>query len=106
LCKTKTLEYRILRKLREKLKTLLNQDSKDSDKIYAKFVSEVNSLCKNNLPFKPLDHFYTIAKTAFDFVKTRNKLEIEIIAARYISFLDLVKKSIDTNEKIISREFL
>lgn len=53
-----------------------------------------------------MDHFYTIAKTAFEFAKTRNKSESEIIAARYISFLDLVKKSIEKNEKILPKEFL
>lgn len=48
LCKTKTLEYRLLRKLREKLKNLLTKDLNNNsnnnigDKTYNKYKQEVN----------------------------------------------------------------
>ncbi|OMJ93816.1 hypothetical protein SteCoe_3140 [Stentor coeruleus] len=52
LCKIKTLEYRIFRKIREKLKNMTNDETKNN-KIKAKFESELNSLIKGfNLPKK------------------------------------------------------
>lgn len=50
LCKIKTLEYRIFRKIREKLKNMTNDESKNK-KIKTKFENEFNALVKGfNLP--------------------------------------------------------
>lgn len=52
LCKLKTLEYRIYRKLREKLKNLLGGKGHNNNKYNTqqKFVNEVKELCKYSEP--------------------------------------------------------
>jgi len=68
LCKLKTLEYRLYRKLREKLKYMIKNGSSTSEQMN-KYTNEVEELCKIYKPPKPLDHYYNIARVAFTFVQ-------------------------------------
>ena len=68
LCKLKTLEYRVYRKLREKLTNHLIRNKDDRFKINQYFDEVRNMLSKYSLPM-PLDFYYKFAETAFDFIK-------------------------------------
>ena len=61
LCKLKTLEYRIYRKLREKLKTLLGGKGHNNKyNIQKKIVSEVKDLCKYAEPKLSLVYYFKV----------------------------------------------
>ncbi len=53
LSKLKTLEYRIYRKLREKLRNYLNQPKNKN--LYNKFVEETRDHCEKATPARPLE---------------------------------------------------
>jgi len=93
LSKLKTLEYRLLRKLREKLKSHLDAVSsgRNSNK-YNQFTRESQDLIgEHDLP-KPLEYYFTVAKIAFDYA-SKNVENVDYIRERYIDFLEDVLKS-------------
>ncbi|KAL4471393.1 hypothetical protein ABPG74_008286 [Tetrahymena malaccensis] len=101
LCKLKTLDYRIFRKLREKLKNCLVDKKGSGQKWFKKFEKEVLELCEFCEPAHQLDYYNTIAKTAFDFIESSLSAKHRtMVASRYITFLDMIKKSIDEKVQI------
>ncbi|KRX07591.1 hypothetical protein PPERSA_11140 [Pseudocohnilembus persalinus] len=105
LCKLKTLEYRIFRKLREKLKNAFNKKD-DLTRIYNKFENETKELCQYFPANKNLSYYFEIGKTAFNYIaNTNNEIEKNIIAKRYIYFLDMMIKAIKDKAKI-DRNFI
>ncbi|EAR94538.1 hypothetical protein TTHERM_00052480 (macronuclear) [Tetrahymena thermophila SB210] len=101
LCKLKTLDYRIFRKLREKLKNCLVDKKGSGSKWFKKFEKEVLELCEFCEPAHELDYYNTIAKTAFDFIESSlSAKHRNMVASRYITFLDMIKKSIDEKVEI------
>ena len=96
LCKLKTLEYRIYRKLREKLKVLMSK-SKPWAELFKKFVSEIEDLCTVYKPPQNLEHYETVARIAFKFINsyacTKKTLDI---SNRYLDFLKVI---LDCKEK-------
>ncbi|KAL4471704.1 hypothetical protein ABPG74_008597 [Tetrahymena malaccensis] len=93
--KLKTLEYRIFRKLREKLK---NYVSKKDQRLRNKFEEETKQLCVNNPPAHPLDFYFQIGKLSFDFVDQYSS-QAGIIADQYISFLSVIIYCLENNQK-------
>jgi hypothetical protein len=94
----KTLEYRIYRKLREKLKNYLNNynlNVKNTDFTYYldKFWIETKNLCALNKPAKPIEFYLKVATNAF---KTAKKFpnRQQLMLDYYISFLNLVINSV------------
>ena len=82
LCKLKTLEYRIFRKLREKI----SHEVKNPQKVLAVFKNEIKDLSRGvELP-KPLDYYVSIAGIAFEFAKKHGK-EISDLRPKYLSLL-------------------
>lgn len=69
LAKLKTLEYRIYRKLREKLRTYLRDESITMSTMIGRFKKEVQELCRTVRPPKPLYYYTDIANKALDFVR-------------------------------------
>lgn len=101
LCKIKTLEYRIFRKLREKIKHLFplansENDKKDGSKknkknftqndLLSKFKSESKELCKHYI--LPMDEviYYELAEICLNYTKQYPSY-IKIIKERYIDFI-------------------
>lgn len=64
-CKVKTLEYRIFRKLREKLKLYIEKYKKSYEKSLKKYCEEVKELVREFKTPKPLEYYFGIAERAF-----------------------------------------
>jgi hypothetical protein len=62
--KLKTLEYRLFRKLREKLKTLIQNKGDKLQLIYSKYVKECGELCTVAKPSKDIEYYHQIANEA------------------------------------------
>ena len=86
MAKLKTLEYRILRKLREKLKyfTRLKKHAKEGqeknddsfkkfNEKYGSFEKETLQLLKGEKLSKPIEYYFCVGLVAFDYIfKNRN----------------------------------
>jgi len=91
LCKTKTLEYRIYRKLREKLKNLVAKE-KGFVKPMSDYKKELLRVCAGFKTPKPLQYYLEIADLAFEFVKTNRAVARGLgLSHRYIDFLKVIK---------------
>ncbi|KRX01501.1 hypothetical protein PPERSA_01404 [Pseudocohnilembus persalinus] len=103
-CKLKTLEYRIVRKLREKLrkevqqkkKCLGNKNFRKQNQLFS-FFSEISDkkggLCKNNSTSKPLKYFEILAY--FSFIYLQNQWQNwDQISPKYVQFLEFMKLQI------------
>jgi len=98
LCKVKTLEYRLLRKLRQKLGNFLGHKQNPED-VLAVYQKEIQQLCKFVNPNKPLAHYFAIAQKAFAYVKN-NPIESNDISSKYISFLDNLTEKMFKGEEV------
>lgn len=88
LCKLKTLEYRILRKLREKIKKI-GKDM-NTKQLYDEFLTEVLELKENYELPQPLEYYKTLAKQALE--KAAHYKEVKGgVQNRYITFLEHIK---------------
>lgn len=93
LSKLKTLEYRIFRKLREKLKThaLSEQKGERSNK-FQQFKKEVQDLTEGFPLPRGIQWYHTIAKLAFDEVAdSPGKFTGDRFRGHYIDFLDKIR---------------
>ena len=109
LSKLKTLEYRLYRKLREKLRTYISQDGRKAPKkswtfYYDKFVSESKELCTETKPPMPLDYYFRIGKAAFQFADRYPK-DTHLIHDQYITFLSLLLYCLDQNFDLTPNSF-
>lgn len=96
LCKLKTMEYRFLRKAREKLKSSLKQKVYAPAKILDKFVSECHTLVddypedvKAKLP--DINEYKVFLETAMKIAKTHG-IHYEVIEKCFINVIELVNK--------------
>ena len=98
LCKVKTLEYRIFRKLREKLKRFdPSKKEKEENKapstekqiapVTSKFKNEVNDLCKNFKPPLKIEDYVEFAEYCFIFAKQPGNYDH--VKKAYIDFLTI-----------------
>jgi len=89
LAKLKTLEYRLFRKMREKLRNFYVADRKSdapSSEIVKRFVREAKELlAENDLP-RPLQYYVELFKTAFEFIDSNKKVNVEILHTEYVTF--------------------
>ncbi|CAG9316924.1 unnamed protein product [Blepharisma stoltei] len=111
LCKIKTLEYRIFRKLRQKAKAISSKKNPANALILLnKLKKEVKDLVKDYELPRPLDYYFEIAATAFEYVKESKY--IERFKKGYIDFLDKIRQIVDgvapvpflSHEKSIERK--
>jgi hypothetical protein len=98
LAKLKTLEYRLFRKMREKLRGFYSAEKDKTfnlgDKPKSKFDEVANKFCResnelleggqNELP-KPLTHYVSIFKAAYDFIAA-NPDQVEVLQKEYVTF--------------------
>ena len=107
LCKLKTLEYRIYRKLREKIKNHLgdeNNNYENSRRKISQFFEEVRVMLEGfSLPM-PMNFYYKVAETAFDFVNfyQNNKL-LANLQSNYIDFIETIHSIVDDTVNLKSR---
>ena len=93
LSKFKTLEYRLFRKIREKLRNYANYTTKmDSDQLIERFIKEAKDLCRD-LPLPhPLEFYVDLCVTAFQLITRGPKKDVLYYSDRllneYINFLE------------------
>ena len=113
LFKLKTWEYRVYRKLREKIKNnLLDQNFyADSRRKISQFFEELRSMLQGfNLPM-PFQFYYKVAETAFDFAnyykdkfKNDNNKDGELdLHGSYIDFIETIHSIVDDTVNLKSR---
>lgn len=95
LCKLKTMEYRLLRKIREKIKASLrhnvaedkslNQFEHESEKLFFDFPEDI----KDKLP--PISYYKELLQTGIN-VGKKSGIGVEEIASHYLDFLSLIRK--------------
>jgi hypothetical protein len=114
--KLKTLEYRILRKLREKLKFFTRlkkkEDNKESnqndqkklEEKYGSFEKETYRLVKDKEKelSKPLEYFFCAAIVAFDytFKHRKNQRNLALLSEHYLDFLSIIFWSIEEKREL------
>lgn len=64
-CKVKTIEYRIYRKLREKLKIYISKLNKGYENLLKKFNKEIAEIAREFQLNRPLDTYVELAKRSF-----------------------------------------
>ena len=113
LFKLKTWEYRVYRKLREKIKNnLLDQNFySDSRRKISQFFEELRTMLQGfNLPM-PFQFYYKVAETAFDFAnfykdkfKNENNKDGELdLHGSYIDFVETIHSIVDDTVNLKSR---
>lgn len=84
MAKLKTLEYRLFRKMREKLRNFFVADRAGVDKkpvgeIVKRFKSEAKDLSDEHELPRPLEYYIELFKTAFDFIDDNPKVNTELL---------------------------
>ena len=90
LCKLKTLEYRLFRKMREKLRNFYaRQDGDRSDErmkgVTQKFTQEAKELSNEHELPRSLKYYIELFKTAFVFLK-QDKYHVDLLNEQYVTF--------------------
>lgn len=92
--KIKTLEYRIFRKLREKLRNFVQYYDKLKFEPFQSFYNEVEELCRKHFPPRPLDFYYKICQFSIDFIDEYPR-DAHEIHTKFLTFLSNVLYCID-----------
>ena len=86
LAKLKTIEYRLFRKMREKLRGYYrNQGKAQPDRLVAAFKRESDDFLEGNELPQPIEFYVQIMKSAFDFIRTYPE-QLDILNSEYITF--------------------
>jgi len=67
------MEYRIYRKLREKLRNFIENKKVSKQNIFERYIKEVKELTIDNPPHRPLEFYFCIGKIALDFADSYPK---------------------------------
>jgi len=88
LAKLKTLEYRLFRKMREKLRNYYTPgpDKKPIGEIVKRFKSEAKELSDEHELPRPLEYYIELFKTAFEFIDGNPKVNVELLQTEYVTF--------------------
>ncbi len=91
LAKLKTLEYRLFRKMREKLRNYYAPDRSGAERkppseVVKKFRAEAKELSDEHELPRPLDYYIELFKTAFDFIADNPKVNTELLQNEYVTF--------------------
>ena len=92
LAKLKTLEYRLFRKMREKLRGFfcLPVSKQDPDRlskpINDKFRNEAKALSDEHELPRPLDYYIALFETAFVFIQEQRESRSELLHKEYVTF--------------------
>ena len=111
LCKVKTLEYKIYRKLREKIKNELNNEEHEFNmnrKKISQFFNEVQAFSQNFKLPNPLEFYFTVSDMAFRFIDFyKNKFigdnpEFDLHTS-YLDLIEMIHSIIDDNFHLESK---
>ena len=113
LCKLKTWEYRVYRKLREKIKNNLLDEKfyAENRRKISQFFEELRTMLQGfNLPM-PFQFYYKVAETAFDFANfykdkfknEKNENGIYDLHGTYIDFIETIHSIVDDTVNLKSR---
>ena len=92
LAKLKTLEYRLFRKMREKLRGYYAQERKKGEEarpasqVINKFIGEAKELSDEHELPRPLEYYIQLFKTAFTFIESNPKVNIEMLHKEFVTF--------------------
>lgn len=101
MCKVKTLEYRIYRKLREKLKLYIEKFKKSYEKSLKKYCEEVKELVREFKTPRPLEYYFEVAERAFQLCEDQTKSVARFVSVEFVNFLILCKNKDITKEKFM-----
>eukprot|EP00743_Colponemidia_sp_Colp-15_P003376 GILK01003650.1.p1 GENE.GILK01003650.1~~GILK01003650.1.p1 ORF type:complete len:1015 (+),score=171.34 GILK01003650.1:418-3045(+) len=93
--KLKTLEYRLYRKLREKLSSYVLSKHTTRSKRLRMYEQESKELAQNHSMPKPLEYYFSFARAAFNFIDKYQWPERDI-RDRYLDLLTAVRAEYDT----------
>eukprot|EP00331_Platyophrya_macrostoma_P006590 CAMPEP_0176420686 /NCGR_PEP_ID=MMETSP0127-20121128/8744_1 /TAXON_ID=938130 /ORGANISM="Platyophrya macrostoma, Strain WH" /LENGTH=668 /DNA_ID=CAMNT_0017801309 /DNA_START=1 /DNA_END=2007 /DNA_ORIENTATION=- len=98
------MEYRVYRKLREKLRncaapTRGNRNPPNPNTLFNKFVRETEDLCRENPPPNPLGYYFYVGRIAFDYIAEFPK-DVALLNERYITFLSAVLYCVENDIKL------
>jgi hypothetical protein len=101
LCKLKTLEYRLFRKMREKLRNFYVPDRQGapSSEIVKRFIKEAKELLQENDLPRPLQSYIDLFKCAFSFIDSDPDVNIELLHTEYVTFSEQLLKYFNHNKK-------
>ena len=90
LCKLKTLEYRLFRKMREKLRNFfgspLSEQTEERERSSIKrFISEARELSHEHELPRPLKYYIQLFKTAFEFLD-QSQAHVDLLNNEYVTF--------------------
>ena len=111
LCKVKTLEYKIYRKLREKIKNELKNDEHEFNmnrKKISQFFNEVQVFSQNFKLPNPLEFYFTVSDMAFRFIEFyKNKFTGEHpefdLHTTYLDLIEMIHSIMDYNNTLESK---
>ena len=111
LCKVKTLEYKIYRKLREKIKNELKNEEHEFNmnrKKISQFFNEVQVFSQNFKLPNPLEFYFSVSDMAFRFIEYyKNKFTGENpefdLHTSYLDLIEMIHSIIDYNYNLESR---
>ena len=111
LCKVKTLEYKIYRKLREKIKNELKNEEHEFNmnrKKISQFFNEVQAFSQNFKLPNPLEFYFSVSDMAFRFIEFyKNKFTGENpefdLHTTYLDLIEMIHSIIDYNFNLESR---
>ena len=90
LCKLKTLEYRLFRKMREKLRNFygakpVDQTPEREKQKIRTFISEARELSQEHELPRPLNYYIELFKTAFEFLDL-SQANVTLLNEEYVTF--------------------
>ncbi len=103
MAKLKTIEYRIFRKMREKLRGYYNNEMKtgkagDTSAIVKKFNKEMKDILEGNETPKPIEYYTGILEGAFRFIQN-NPTQKDTLNNEYITFQQNLLKFLASEDK-------
>jgi len=88
LAKLKTLEYRLFRKMREKLRNYFSPgpEKKPRGEIISRFRKEAKELSDEHELPRPLEYYIELFKTSFEFIDQNPKVNTDLLHNEYVTF--------------------
>lgn len=99
MCKLKTCEYLVFRKMREMIKINFAKKGVTANN-FEKFKFEINSLCESYFkPPKNVEHYFKIAEQAFrEIRKSEKDLSDNQLRYKFVNFLENIEKIMADNK--------
>lgn len=102
LSKLKTLEYRLFRKMREKLRNYYGRPASEQTEykerdVIKKFINEARQLSQEHELPRPLNYYIQLFKVAFEFLEL-SSANVELLNNEYVTFSEQLQKFFATKD--------